>query len=224
MIQSLRTAGHCCLHAAVIFAVALAASGCGGDRRQAARWIVSFEDATLDEASQAQTHLTEFASAPKRRKIVVELLCSYAADRDEAPAVRSRCLEVLRGLKAREAVPALLDLLGDADYAVRTGAEDALVHIGGTDVVDALVTRTTDLSFAVRERAASALGRLKATVAVPALARMMKGHASAAAAGALGKIGGASAVSELREAARSDNPVLSTAAQRALSAIQRASG
>ena len=78
------------------------------------------------------------------------------------------------GPSAREAVPALIDLLGEEDQPTPAAVISALAEIGGEDAVERLAQALrAGPTRAVRISAARALGSLgqKAKMAVPALLR-----------------------------------------------------
>jgi HEAT repeat protein len=82
-------------------------------------------------------------------------------------AVRQR--EALGKLGDPQAVPALIQALGDSDSAVRAAAAEALGAIGDPQAVPALIQALGDSDCDVRRAAAEALGKLGDPQAVPPL-------------------------------------------------------
>ncbi len=147
--------------------------------------------------------------------------------RSEAVVDRLRAAKDLGrlGWLAREAMPALVDVLADADTKVREAAAQAVGQMGP----EALPTLSAMLGHQdkyVRRHAVWAMGRL-GPLAKPALADLCESlkdpdpRTASGAAQALGQMGndGADAVPALTEAMRGTNIVLCRLAAKALSQI-----
>jgi HEAT repeat protein len=147
--------------------------------------------------------------------------------RSELPADRSRAAKNLGrlGWLAREALPALVAVLDDAEAKVREAAAQAIGLMGS----EALPTLTRMLAHAdkyVRRNSVWAMGRL-GPLAIPALPNLCAAlkdsdpRTGSGAAQALGNMGidGAEAVPALAEAMRGTNIVLCRLAAKALSQI-----
>jgi HEAT repeat protein len=86
-------------------------------------------------------------------------------------SARERCAAIadLEELKARDAVPALLDLLNFPDNGVRANVAQALGQLGGEDTGPALLTLLRDSDALVRMKAAESLGELRYEESLEAL-------------------------------------------------------
>lgn len=96
-----------------------------------------------------------------RKDLTAELI--ERAEQDSETAVRARALDALHALGARDAVPAALEALGNADEKVRAAATNLIGNLGGSDLADVIRPRTTDQEPLVRAAAARALGLVHAT-------------------------------------------------------------
>ena len=147
--------------------------------------------------------------------------------RNHSPADRLRAAKDLGrlGWLAREALPALIGALHDADAKVRESAAQA-IGLMGPEALPALVGMLTHEDKYVRRHAVWAMGKL-GRLARPALANLCQAlkdadpRTASGAAQALGAMGadGADAVPALAEAMRGTNIVLCRLASKALSQI-----
>ncbi|MFA4985511.1 MAG: HEAT repeat domain-containing protein [Candidatus Brocadiia bacterium] len=133
---------------------------------------------------------------PKAVPILMEFLQDPAAEAQEASA------RALGDLGAREAVPALLELLKREHIGVHVleNAARALRAIGSKEAVRTLIGWLDDPDDGVRDRAALALAEIGDKEAVPALIKCLQRgdySASASAAWALGDIGDRTAIPAL---------------------------
>jgi HEAT repeat protein len=147
--------------------------------------------------------------------------------RSTSPADRARAAKDLGrlGWLAREALPALVGALDDADAKVREAAAHA-IGLMGPEALPTLVRMLTHEDKYVRRNAVWALGKL-GPLARPALGDLCQAlkdadpRTASGAAQALGGMGadGADAVPQLAEAMRGTNIVLCRLAAKALSQI-----
>ncbi len=107
-----------------------------------------------------------------RRDLGVELI--ERARQDSEPAIRAEALEVLHALAVREAVPAALDALGDADERVRAAATALIGDLGGSELAGVILPRSTDREPLVRAAAARALGLIHAAGADREFSRLLR--------------------------------------------------
>jgi HEAT repeat protein len=77
------------------------------------------------------------------------------------PETRSRICWALGRMRARWAVPQLIDMLGDEDLFVRVAALRALGDIGDEAAIPALQTATEDNSVLARIAATNALAQIR---------------------------------------------------------------
>jgi hypothetical protein len=147
--------------------------------------------------------------------------------RSELPADRLRSAKNLGrlGWLAREALPALIEVLDDPDAKVRESAAHA-IGLMGPDALPTLVVMLSHTDKYVRRKSVWAMGKL-GPLAIPALADLCAAlkdadpRTGSGAAQALGNMGidGADAVPPLAEAMRGTNIVLCRLAAKALSQI-----
>ncbi len=137
-------------------------------------------------------------SEPVRRSMIAAIRQAERKDlsteliertrKDTEPAVRAEALEALHSLGARDAVPAALDALGDADERVRAAATGLLGDLGGRELAGVIQPRSTDKEPLVRAAAARALGLVHAVGAEKEFSRLLRdpepGVRAAAAEGA----------------------------------------
>ena len=83
--------------------------------------------------------------------------------------VRAAAAEALGAIGDPQAVPALIQALGDSDSAVRRAAAEALGKLGDPQAIPALIQALGDSDRDVRRAAAEALGAIGDPQAVPAL-------------------------------------------------------
>ena len=154
--------------------------------------------------------------------------------KDKSPKVRRMAAQQLggRGVRAMEAVPALIDTLNDSDPAVRSTAAEALGGIGVTarSAVPALIKLLKDPDANVRETAAESLSDIgvEAPKVIPELIGLLTDedmNVRCAGARAIGDFRGAArdAVGALQKLQQNDkHPLVREAAAEALQTIQRA--
>ena len=90
-----------------------------------------------------------------------------------------------------QAVPLLIQALGDSDWLVRNAAAEALGRIGDPQAIPALMQALGDSEWGVREAAVEALGQIGTPQAIPALMQALGDSEKwmrAVAAKALGKL------------------------------------
>ncbi len=144
--------------------------------------------------------------------------------RDEQQAVREWAIRALgtMGKSAREAVPALVDILsGDEISWTRRCVARSLGRIGGTGAISALIRVFTDQDRSVRKDAISAMKQIDQS-AIPALVKALRDNDALvrySAARALGRIGEAEALPALIETLQDKNAPVRNVAARALGDI-----
>lgn len=106
-----------------------------------------------------------------RKDLTAELIERAQSDTD--PGIRSRSLDALHALSARDAVPAALEALGDPDERVRASATSLLGDLGGSELASVIQPRTSDKEPLVRAAAARALGLVRAADGDAAFARLL---------------------------------------------------
>lgn len=94
--------------------------------------------------------------------------------RDGSAGERCAAIADLQEMRAREAMPVLLELVGFPDALVRANVACALGDLGDGDAGAALVTLLGDADSLVRVNAAEALGLLRDAAAVDALIRALR--------------------------------------------------
>lgn len=154
--------------------------------------------------------------------------------KDKSPSVRRLAAQQLggRGVRAMDAVPALIEALNDTEPVVRNGAAEALGGIGITarSAVPALIQRLKDSDANVRETAAESLSDIgvDAPKVIPELLKLLSDedmNVRCAGARAIGDFRGAAreAVEALKKLQKQDkHPLVREAAGEALETIQRA--
>ena len=114
-------------------------------------------------------------------------------------------------------IQALIQALGDSDWAVRRAAAEALGDLGDSQAVPPLIQALGDSGWDVRRAAAEALGAVGDPQAIPALIKALGndgGAVRSAAAEALGAIGDPQAIPALIQAlGDSDRDVRRAAAE-----------
>ncbi len=93
---------------------------------------------------------------------------------DPDPAIRGEVLEALHAMAIREAVPAALDGLGDADERVRAAATALVGDLGGSELAGVILPRSADREPLVRAAAARALGLIQAAGADREFSRLLR--------------------------------------------------
>jgi len=190
--------------AALVMLAAL--DGCAGRKSPLSERLLSSENSTKRTAFRELDAL-EGSSKKKYLRIVEDTL------RDADPGNRMLAAESLgrMGPAAEEAVPELIQVLGEENDSLRSTAVTALAAIG-TGAVPALVAALDHQGPAVRSGAADALGSIGAgsTEAIPALINLLGDRdyeISHRAASALGRIGAAAVPALLQVAAKEDGRV-----------------
>ena len=144
-----------------------------GDRRAAVPHLVEVLKQAPRARAQAAVALGEIGD-PSATKPLVDAVDRHSNDRDVLDANR-HIADALGALRAKEAVPALTDLVGSPDGYVQVAAVDALGRIGDPAAVDTLVavaTRDGAEPFTAK-KALLALGRIGDPRAGPAVLRML---------------------------------------------------
>jgi HEAT repeat protein len=129
---------------------------------------------------------------------------------------------IARELHVDQAVPLLLDLLGNSSGQVRASAAQALGELKADSAYDPLVELLNDREVSVRAAAASALGDLgdpRVARDLERLAATGVGPLRLAAIGALGKLGNTAVLVTLRKALNDDDMDVRLAAAVALGHI-----
>ena len=144
--------------------------------------------------------------------------------RDERQDVREWAIRALgrMGRSAREAVPALVDILFRDEISwTRRCVARALGRIGGTGAISALIRAFTDQNRSVRKDAMSSMKRI-GQPAVPALVKALRDNDALvrySAARLLGRVREATALPALIEALQDKNAPVRGVAARALGSI-----
>ncbi|MFV1959914.1 MAG: HEAT repeat domain-containing protein, partial [Planctomycetota bacterium] len=147
------------------------------------RWVEGRRDALLLELLGPA--LAEIRSPTAWAALRGDLL------RRATPPVKAQIVRALGLLKDREAVSALVHVLGDADIRVRTEALVALGLIGDRRAASLLIVFLKDADWRVRDATARALGHLGGPAAPPALCKALddpSGHVVESAADALARL------------------------------------
>lgn len=180
--------------------------GCAGTQTPLGERLLSSESSTKRAAFKALDRL-DSASKKKYLQIVKDTL------RDADPGNRMLAVQSLgrMGPAAEEAIPDLIQVLGEENAPLRPAAVTALSAIGA-GAVPALVAALNRQSPAIRSGAADALGGIGAgaTQAIPALINLLGDRdyeISHHAASALGRIGPAAVPALMQVAAREDGRV-----------------
>lgn len=143
----------------------------------------------------------------------------------EFPLLKVRAMYVLRCMRPRTIIDALIEQLTDKTTQVRESAAETLGAIGSADTVPHLVeTMSRDNDSSVRRRAAAALGAIGSADAVAQLVKTMTADndnsVRECAIAALGVIGSANAINHLVETMINDkNNSIRERAAEALGAI-----
>jgi len=144
-----------------------------GDRRAAVPHLVEVLKQAPRARAQAAVALGEIGDR-SATKPLVDAVDRQSNDRDVLDANR-HIADALGALRAKEAVPALTDLVSSPDGYVQVAAVDALGRIGDPAAVDTLVavaTREGAEPFTAK-KALLALGRIGDPRAGPAVLRML---------------------------------------------------
>jgi hypothetical protein len=133
---------------------------------------------------------------PEARAAIRKLL------HDPSPRVREQAAQVLGNFRDKEALPVLMELLGDSEASVRRRAVLGLTRLEAGDAGPAMTERlASDQDARVREAAADGLGRLKSSQASGALLKALKDPSEgvrAEAIASLGEVGAREAAPALR--------------------------
>lgn len=124
------------------------------------------------DSPRVRLAVVDAISTAGRHDLPTELI--EAAQRDPDGAVRARSLEVLRSFGVKEALPAALEGLGDAEQSVRTAATLLLGDLGDAALTDTIRPRATDPEPSVRAAAARALGYIHATEVEADVIRLLR--------------------------------------------------
>lgn len=206
------------------------------------RWIVATAIVFAATMSTARSDIKNAADLPGKadpntpaanaKPATIEELKTQL--KDKSPSVRRKAAQQLggRGVRAMEAVPALIDTLGDAEPTVRSSAAEALGGVGimARAALPALIKLLKDADANVRETAAEALSDIgvDAPKVIPELMNLLSDedmNVRCAGARAIGDFRGAArdAVEALQKLQKQDkHPFVREAAGDALQTIQRA--
>jgi HEAT repeat protein len=144
-----------------------------GDRRAAAPYLVEVLGQHPRARGEAAVALGEIGD-PSLAKPLLDAVDLAATDRDTIDANR-KIAAALGALRAREAVPKLVEMTGSADAFTQVAAVDALGEIGDPAAVDRIVAVAADERtppFTVK-KALLALGRIGDPRAAPTVLRML---------------------------------------------------
>jgi HEAT repeat protein len=144
-----------------------------GDRRAAVPSLVEVLKQAPRARAQAAVALGEIGD-PRAVKPLVEAIDRQSRDREVQEANR-HVADALGALRAREAVPALKELVGSPDGFVQVAAVDALGRIGDPAAIDTLVAVATGdgVEPFTAKKALFALGRIGDARAAPTVLRML---------------------------------------------------
>lgn len=144
-----------------------------GDRRAAVPPLLEVLKQAPKARAQAAVALGEIGD-PAAAKALVEALEPAATDRDAVEANR-HVADALGALRAKEAVPRLLELTRSRDAYVQVAAVDALGRIGDPAAVETLLAIATgrDVEPFTAKKALLALGRIGDPKAGPEVLRML---------------------------------------------------
>jgi HEAT repeat protein len=144
-----------------------------GDRRAAVPALVEVLKQAPRARAQAALALGEIGD-PASVKPLVDAVEKGAKDRESVDANRF-IADALGALRAKEAVPALTDLMSSPDGYVQVAAVDALGRIGDPAAIDALVAVATgpNVEPFTAKKALLALGRIGDARAAPAVLKML---------------------------------------------------
>jgi HEAT repeat protein len=144
-----------------------------GDRKAAVPWLVEVLKQAPRARGDAAVALGEIGD-PAAVKPLLEALDPASKDRDVLEANR-KIAEALGELRAREAVPRLVELTGSPDGYVQVAAVDALGEIGDAAAVKRLAELAADdrTEPFTAKKALLALGRIGDPSAAPTLLRML---------------------------------------------------
>jgi HEAT repeat protein len=144
-----------------------------GDRTKAVPYLAEVLKQVPQARGEAAIALGEIGD-PAAVKPLIEAVDQRATDRETREANR-HIADALGALRAREAVPLLLQLTSSSDGFTQVAAVDALGQIGDAAAVDRLVAMATadgGEPFTAK-KALLALGRIGDPRAVPAVLRML---------------------------------------------------
>jgi HEAT repeat protein len=182
---------------------------------------------TPDPAQKSQAAKTQEAKLPSNVELIKQL-------KDQSVVNRRTAAQQLgaRGVRAVEAVPAMIEALGDSEAVVRSSVAEALGGIGVTAKasVPTLLKLLKDADAGVRETAAEALADIGADApkVVPALLELLSDkdmNVRCAAAKSLGDYRSAAqdAIPALKKLQQQDkHPFVREAAAEALDTISKA--
>ena len=139
--------------------------------------------------------------------------------------VRVNAAIELGKLKAREAIPALLEALKDPNMALRNNAAFALGEIGAGEAVPHLIDLLHDPEERVRKSAVKALGMICAREAVAPLIQVLDTEISRvvrkSAIRSLGQIGDSTGLSAVEQFVSHPDPTLADAAKKAVERLRK---
>jgi HEAT repeat protein len=170
---------------------------------------MSPERTAAEAYNSARRHLRALYKARNVDALVAELRSPVELPPIAAPgftvtlSIRGQAADYLGRLKAREAMPQLIELLrADPTASVRANAARALAEIGAPEALNPLIETLGDVDVATRSWAALSLGRLGAKSSVPPLIALLRGEGDArvrtAAARALSDLGDPRALEPLK--------------------------
>ncbi len=144
-----------------------------GDRKAAVPYLVEVLKQAPRARAQAAVALGEIGD-PSAAKPLIEALEANSGDRDVLDADRY-IADALGALRAKEAVPALKELVTSPDGYVQVAAIDALGLIGDPAAVDPLIAVATGERFETftAKKAVLALGRIGDPRAGPTVLKML---------------------------------------------------
>ncbi len=144
-----------------------------GDRKAAVPYLVEVLKQAPRARGQAAVALGEIGDSAATRPLV-DALDARSKDRDTLDANRA-IADALGALRAKEAVPALTELVSSPDGYVQVAAVDALGRIGDPAAVETLVGVATakDSEPFTAKKALLALGRIGSPRAGPAVLKML---------------------------------------------------
>jgi HEAT repeat protein len=144
-----------------------------GDHRAAVPALVEVLKQAPRARGQAALALGEIGD-PAAVKALVEAIDKGAKDRESIDANRF-IADALGALRAKDAVPALTELMSSPDGYVQVAAVDALGRVGDPAAIDALVTIATgpNVEPFIAKKALLALGRIGDARAAPAVLKML---------------------------------------------------
>ncbi|ACL67428.1 PBS lyase HEAT domain protein repeat-containing protein [Anaeromyxobacter dehalogenans 2CP-1] len=144
-----------------------------GDRRAAVPYLVEVLKQAPRARGEAAMALGEIGD-PAAVKPLLDAVDRAAQDRDTRDANR-HIATALGALRAREAVPALVELTASPDGYTQVAAVDALGEIGDPAAIDTLVriATSTEVEPFTAKRAILALGRIGDARAGPVVLRML---------------------------------------------------